>query len=412
MLFLLIADDMTGTLDAGVQFARAGAAVEFCADERSLANVLKSDRAEVFLLDAETRHLSAQEAYRTVFRITTAAVECGVDMILKKTDSGLRGNIGSELAAVMDAAGSRILDFLPAYPRLGRTTRKGVQYIDGIPAAFSAPGRDPFEPVTESSVLKLASAGGKTAYAGKEADPGIEGIAVWDAETEEEMSEKTAQILYERRQNRQGPILWAGCAGLAGALAKTLYPGKHPDRVIKGGRLMIVCGSVSPVSLAQAKAAQAAGLWRTSVTAEELSGLGSGEDGMELSAGAENICVEMLAQYRKGSSCMLDTGFKVSDDGAFEKEKIRKEISRRLAACAAFLTKREPTARLMIIGGDTLAKFLTLMRFESVSLLGEASPGVVCIDAAKDGVSRELLTKSGSFGEKNLLTEIMKEEVL
>ena len=64
---LIIADDFTGALDTGVQFAVSGAAtlveterdIDYCAVEQSI---------EVLVMDAETRHLDAKEAYRNVAR--------------------------------------------------------------------------------------------------------------------------------------------------------------------------------------------------------------------------------------------------------------------------------------------------------------------------------------------------------
>ena len=98
---LIIADDFTGALDTGVQFAAGGA------ETRVVTNTdydfdRVDENVQVLVLDAETRHLSRDEAYRVVFHITKKAFESGIPFIYKKTDSALRGNIGSELKAVLD----------------------------------------------------------------------------------------------------------------------------------------------------------------------------------------------------------------------------------------------------------------------------------------------------------------------
>lgn len=67
----------------------------------------------------------------------------------------MRGNIGAELAALLKASGARNLPFLPAFPQIGRTTKKGVHYIDGVPVNESPFGIDPFEPVRCAEVTKL-----------------------------------------------------------------------------------------------------------------------------------------------------------------------------------------------------------------------------------------------------------------
>ena len=129
---LIIADDFTGALDTGVQFAARGAKTRVVAD----ANYdLAKAEADVLVLDAETRHLPPEEAYKLVYRVASAAKEAGIPHIYKKTDSGLRGNIGCELSAVMDALKAESLPFIPAFPSMNRVTRDGVQLIDGVPVA-------------------------------------------------------------------------------------------------------------------------------------------------------------------------------------------------------------------------------------------------------------------------------------
>ena len=44
--------------------------------------------------------------------------------IYKKTDSGLRGNIGKELEAALAAGGEEYLTFIPALPAMNRITVK------------------------------------------------------------------------------------------------------------------------------------------------------------------------------------------------------------------------------------------------------------------------------------------------
>lgn len=113
LLLLILADDFTGALDTGVQFAACsiptrvvvGEQVDFAAND-----------AAVLVVDTETRHLSAAEAYAVIAKLTREAMSAGVFSIYKKTDSALRGNIGAELSALLKTSGERQLPFLPAFP--------------------------------------------------------------------------------------------------------------------------------------------------------------------------------------------------------------------------------------------------------------------------------------------------------
>lgn len=185
MTFLLIiADDFTGALDTGVQFAACGISTKVVVDPET---DLSGDRAQVLVVDTETRHLPAGEARSVVLRLAVRARKAGIPYIYKKTDSALRGNIGAELAAVLEASGEERLPFFPAFPQTGRITRGGIHYVDGIPVTESPFGRDPFEPVQSSVVTELiagqtgtpatslpaAFAGSIPGIHGSEGDPGL-----------------------------------------------------------------------------------------------------------------------------------------------------------------------------------------------------------------------------------------------
>ena len=148
---LVVADDFTGGLDTGVQFARQGIATRVVVNPDGTGDWTQTD-GEVLVAVAVSRHLSPEAAYATVFRIVAEARRAGIPYVYKKTDSALRGNIGAELSATLRASGADMLFFLPAFPRLGRTTAGGRHYIDGVPVSASVFGRDPLNPVPESDL--------------------------------------------------------------------------------------------------------------------------------------------------------------------------------------------------------------------------------------------------------------------
>ena len=115
MKLLMIADDFTGALDAGVQFAKKGFSTKVLVYSKDMS--FQAEDADVLVVDAETRHKKPLEAYLTIFRIVKPAAESGVKYLFKKTDSALRGNIGAELTAMLDATGKSLLSFVPAFLR-------------------------------------------------------------------------------------------------------------------------------------------------------------------------------------------------------------------------------------------------------------------------------------------------------
>ena len=139
---LILADDFTGALDTGVQISKTGAKTVVLTDPHADLERF-ADGTDVLVIDAETRHISPQQAKECVASIVRRAFALNVPCIYKKTDSALRGNIGAELAALLKASGARNLPFLPAFPQIGRTTEKGVHYIKGVPVNESPFGIDP-----------------------------------------------------------------------------------------------------------------------------------------------------------------------------------------------------------------------------------------------------------------------------
>lgn len=407
MRLVVLADDLTGALDTGIQFAKLGIRTELYPAVSSLRDALAGSGTEVFVINTSTRHLTEREAYQRLYEAAAAAKAYGADAILKKTDSGLRGNIGSEISAVMDGAEGLVLHFLPSYPAMNRITQNGVHYIDGICVSESVFGRDPFEPVKESRVSCLISGTGKRIWDSHDIWRGEPGIVIWDASAEAEMQELTNRL--ERRQPAEEIHLWAGCAGLAAALAGGLPFKRRPQqRQEKTGRLLVICGSVNEVTARQAAAAARGGFFRKTIPPEAL---------LSDAGPSPSVLRELLQKYREGFSCIADTGF--ADREEIERECRRadcspKEMGRRVSASlgelAVNIMEREPGAAMMVIGGDTLQAVTDRMGFDRLELLGELVPGVVRIRARKDKREWILLTKSGGFGGEDLLLRLESEE--
>ena len=220
MDLLVIADDFTGALDTGIQFADAGLNTIVITGRKISDDIM--EKYQTIVVNTNTRHLPSCEAYRIVFDVVKHAMEKGVAHIYKKTDSGLRGNIGAELTSVLDASGEKYLPFVPAYPELNRTTMRGVQYIENCPVAESVFGKDPFDPVHFSYIPDIIHQQCSTevqvipAGAAREDLP-IPCIAVYDACSVME-EKRIAQQLFEDKLLR----VTAGCAGFASVLTSHL----------------------------------------------------------------------------------------------------------------------------------------------------------------------------------------------
>ena len=376
---LMIADDFTGALDTGVQLAAHGIPTQVVVGQADLS----ACSSTVLVVDTETRHLSAAKAAEAVARLTRSAVENGVGCIYKKTDSALRGNIGAELAALLKASGARNLPFLPAFPQIGRTTKKGVHYIDGVPVNESPFGIDPFEPVRCAEVTKLIHL--QTDMPAQNLRPGETasdktGILVYDAATAADLEAAGRQLF----QNGTPPVL-AGCAGFAAFLPELL--GLSDGSVVEvpqlDPRLLVLCGSVNPITLRQMDTAEKAGFTRLRLTPRQKL-----EPGYWASAGGN----QLTADYAAARGIDLD-GLRVGISGS---------VGQMFGA----LFGSEHLGTLLLTGGDTLLQCMNSVGARELEPVCELESGIVLARFAYQGRTRYVITKSGGFGQEDLLVEL------
>lgn len=403
---LVIADDFTGALDTGIQFAREGTktCVAIGAD-----GVLAS-RADypVIVIDSETRHLPHIEAYETVCKLVNEARAAGVGYIYKKTDSALRGCVGAELSAALDAwPGADELAFVPAFPKVRRTTKGGTQYIDGVPVSESAFGRDPFEPVRHSYIPDIIAEQSEVEVrlASEAASPYGRQITVYDASTEEDLAEVAARL------KTKGCTLAAGCAGLAAHLGVfiELPKGKaRSPRKTKG--MFVVCGSLNPISEAQILHAEAAGFKRISLTPEQKlrEDYLTSENGREWLASLKEACLSDSPVIVDGFGCVEDGASSMPEERD-KVEELRQRVARRLGEIMYAWFGFGLDHTLVTIGGDTLAGFMKKAGCSELTPVCELSDGVVCSTLALGGREVQIVSKSGGFGYDAVLNDIASQ---
>lgn len=413
---LIVADDFTGALDTGVQFAAAGAVVRVVTDIRYDYRNADKD-VQVLVMDAETRHLGSKEAYSVVWDITKRALSCGIPHIYKKTDSALRGNIGSELTALLDASGEKALPFLPAFPKMGRITKSGTHYINNIPVKDSVFGLDPFEPVTCSYIPEII---------GQQSDVIVDVIEKWEEEPQRKgINEKGRIKVYDAQsQNQllsaarglyecQGLAIMAGCAGFASVLPELLGLGgkrRMPPALIP--RLLVICGSVNPITKSQLDYAQRHGFMRLRLTPEQKldKSYWKSEEG-------QGVLKDWLLKCQMESRCILDSNDPPGTEETMEYARlhhislreVRIGIAEAMGVVLKSLVERGLNSTLLITGGDTLLGFMNQIEVCEMEPVCELAPGTVLSTFSLRGNRYHTISKSGGFGKETLLSELADE---
>ena len=415
---LIVADDLTGGLDTGVQFTRQGITVRVVVDPDPSGKWTRT-AAQVLVAVSETRHMPPGDAYETVYRIISAGRQAGIPYFYKKTDSALRGNIGAELGAALKASGAEVLSFLPAYPAMNRITVEGCHYIDGVPAAQSVFGRDPFNPVVESDVRKLVASQTDTPVTCDERCG--KGILIVDAQSDEDL--RTAG---ERLFTKGYLSVSAGCAGFAAFLPDLLGldRGEVPDSYDLGDGLLVISGSLNPVTMRQIRFAQKRGFVRICPKPgqEEPFKNGVAQSGENP---ASLRCAGSSAAQNAGPSAILWCGEKwvILDSSEIDpgEEAFRDYMRGKgmdsgepriliAAYLAEILAEIEDSVEgtVMIVGGDTLLSCLRRLGCRDLEPLAELFPGVVLSRYRAGGKEKLLISKSGGFGKESLLADLQE----
>lgn len=411
---LIIADDFTGALDTGVQFAACGIPTRVVVG--TAADMIRCE-CTVLVVDTETRHLSAEAAGKIVEVLARRAREAGVSCLYKKTDSALRGNIGAELSALLRASGERQLPFLPAYPQIGRTTKRGIHYINGVPVDQSPFGQDPFEPVLSARVAELirrqtdCPVASLAPLTGDGPLPEADGILIFDAASPEQLL-STGQQLF---RGRVPPVL-AGCAGFAAFLPGLLQLPEDPDRCAPRlePRLLVLCGSVNPITLRQMDRAEQAGFARLRLTPRQKleSGYWESEDGQAALAGIE-------AMLASNARCIIETNdaggnqltAQYAADHGIDLDGIRVGIASSVGSMFGTLFQSASLGTLLLTGGDTLLQCMNCVGVRELEPVCELEKGVVLAKFTYRGCTRYVITKSGGFGQEDLLVKLAERIV-
>lgn len=407
---LIIADDFTGALDTGVHFVAHGAKVRVVTNP--MVDLRKyADETEVLVVDGETRHLSSGDAYNVIKQIADYAVEMMIPHIYKKTDSALRGNIGAELTAIMDATGKKKLAFIPAFPEIGRCTVKGVQYIGDVPVAESVFGQDPFEAVRHSAVADIiheqSSIPTHNASV-SEMKMKDNGIYVFDASSQEELN-----TIGEKLMANDQLYIMAGCAGFGAALPKLLGWQQRMQMVLPDldKKLLVVCGSVNPITIEQLEFAEENGFYRYRFSPEQklqASILGIDGDSELIKELKQKLAEHPYMIIDSNDSDGNQSTKHYAKEHSMSMEDVRVRISSTIGQIVSNLIDCSDLRTLLITGGDILKQCMDWMEVYELEPIGEVVPGIILSLLTKGNCSRYVISKSGGFGEKTLICDLVK----
>jgi uncharacterized protein YgbK (DUF1537 family) len=228
---------------------------------------------------------------------------------------------------------------------------------------------------------------------------------VHDAATNDDLRSVGALLL-----EREELALAAGCAGFAAVLLDLLGLAAEeqtkPPSPREIGPLLVVGGSVNALSLRQLNCAVQGGFARL-VPPPELK--------LNPNADREPFVSEAAAFLCNGRDIILQSVRGAEDDAACNRyadahrvprEEIPRRIPRALALLAREILVRAEAGALVIFGGDTAIAVMRALGVSRILPEGEPLPGVVRSRIVLPGGELTLITKSGGFGNEDVLLQL------
>lgn len=420
----IIADDLTGASDTGIQFCKYGLKTLVIVDYQ---NIDYEDRErDVWAINADTRSLSAEEAYNRTYTIARKLIEKNFQYIYKKIDSTLRGHPGAELEGVMDALEAELALVVPAFPANGRLIVNGYLVVSS--PTVQGPAQEGYgkEIAHEGSCYvpgllqgelrrQVGSVGIETIRKGEEDiakaiislhNEGKQ-VLVLDAATEEDLAKIAASCNLLPKK-----VVLAGAAGLAAHLPATWDLTPSLSQITpQEGIILLVAGTRNPVTRVQVE--EVLRVTRTplvEVSVEAIKGGDRDDEIRRVIERVENHFNTLKAPYL--IVIAVDSLFREEDGKSpFEGEKgsYAETIATVLGEITFRLVSGGRVRSLILTGGDTAIHICRALKVQGIDLVTELLPGIPLGKLlGGDAEGLPVVTKAGGFGPREAFVRVVE----
>jgi len=346
LLVGMVADDLTGALDATAPFAQRGLRTTVIVSPEGLAGPLPAD-AEVLCINTASREVPEPEARRRMEAAMAALLPLAPAILFKKIDSRLKGHVGIETQAMAQASGRGRVIAAPAIPDLGRLVYAGKLVGAGVPEPIPVAPR----------LLPLV------------------------AEVPEIPDQRALDAIGRAIVGEGSSCLAAGARGLAQAIAARLPARAAPPAPRPLPRpCLIAIGSRDPITRAQVE--------RT------LAALGPKH------VRAPNGAVPPLT-FGPGLTLVTTEPGTTTEAGTV--------VAARFAGGLAAAIAAQPPAAMLISGGETAYAVFARLGVSAIAVGGEAAPGTPFATTLIGDRQVIILTKSGGFGAPDTISLLVRQ---
>ena len=394
----IIADDLTGAMDSSGYFATMGLSTVVVLDHNP------SRIADVIVISTDSRGDDPETASNKVRKL---ASELKDDIVYKKIDSTLRGNISAELMAAMNSLSCEKVIVAPAFPAVGRTTLNGMLMVNNTPVSETQFANDPTNPVTESHIprmleqsighpvgtvsLESINAGAESLYHEFSSRP--EKVLVCDA-----VEQANLHTIASASAMAETNWLLCGSAGLAREL------GNFPIKKSKAKSLKVSANEPSGAALLAVGSRHQVSATQLRKMQNELNihvldvKIGLPADIQSYTTEMDHILLDAIDLLRQGKSVAVTTTFSQYIPA------LKRSVSGILADLVADILSLQDIAGLFLCGGDTALELCRRLGIGAIQVQGEVETGVPAGKFSDShGNYTRLVTKAGGFGSEDAI---------
>jgi uncharacterized protein YgbK (DUF1537 family) len=421
----IIADDLSSATDCGAQMVRSGLSVVVPLGSYSLPAQARA--ADVISIDTDSRSLPPEQAYAKVSMAAQELVAQGWTNFYKSVDSTLRGNLGAEVEAVLEVVKPDCAIIAPAFPKYGRTTVEGVQYLHGRPLHETEFGTDPTAPVRDADIAKRLADGSNRKMGGLTLEQLRAGPAQIESVVRELLAEQIELVIVDIAEQddlkricvglsqSNWRIVWVGSTGLAEfvpvafgvtPVSETPHPPARPD----SHPALALVGSASETTRRQLEYAE---------TSQKLKiiFLDPREILQENSSELERAVADVHAALDTGRDVALVVRSSREEIAAMQQlgatlnlsaAQVAQRIVDALSQAACNLVRETKISGIVATGGDTANALCHGLNAQALEILGEVEAGIPIMRLIGEQ-SLPLVTKAGGFGSPAAIADALQK---
>ncbi|WP_078393510.1 four-carbon acid sugar kinase family protein [Shouchella patagoniensis] len=422
MEITIIADDLTGANDSGVQLAKAGLDTVVWLDGGGDG----STSAEAVIVDTNSRALQPSEAKETIQKTMAKLNKLAPKMIFKKVDSTLRGNVGAELEAMIEECEPDYVFLAPTFLPNKRIVEQGILYVNGQPIGETEFAKNEADPVVHSAICD---------HVGKQFNGTMEVITeqIWDKNDADILkwlkekqgtgptvfvcdarSPQTLRRIATFSEAQQEQILLAGSAGLSEALTHSINgKSKQPLKSNHGADpILYLVGSMSEVSKYQVASLlqqeKAVGIRLDASKAVHEDPYIQALEYERIIQEAKKVLMnqQIPVVYSGTTRAEIDAVYTYAEQEQIPLHKLAKRIVNVLAVVGEALMDSFTFQAVIMTGGDTAKALCSRMKIDELRLLDEFEAGIPVAQFPGKYKNTYAITKAGAFGTKKTFSNL------